>query len=644
MEERDFNSRIPRYNDSSDYTTNAPSYYDDLARKQGLLKALSLRIWEYDKELAKRFEEWDKNLEEFDEEVIKLLEKWIADGTMADIINKVLFNRINNKIDDFGMSVKEFGAKGDGVTDDYKAIMDTIDYVHSKGGGTVYFPFGVYAVSDTIRQTYSNITLKGMERLSIIKPLPSLKLVNDAKWTLLVKPEDNQFVSQEMQNNRVGTGEKARKGHTWVGVKNAYEFEIGDLIYIQGSFSTSPWISDNRGNLVKGEVNLIIDTNTTNNTVRVLKPLSDTWGNDEIADIIKVKPLENVSVDGLSVVAEDDDRYYRGICFQNTLAGTIKNCFTKYCGVFGIESIDSFMNTTEFNHVEDTWIGDIKNSDRSVLGLSYGLRNTQDSLSKTVHNRVIGARHSYDVSGIFPSHGVVFESNTVIINKNEVGNVSTHGTAEGTVIRDNEIINGDSGIINRGVGTIIEGNRSIGTAVSVYDLSFNTIIRDNNFEGHLRLLTPPINDDSIRTVIKGNTIHGQHLAFLVATDDTPYKDVYNFTLEDNTVHTNALVSTPLLNLKYAGDTVNFRGRLSFKNNKMTNSVGTFYNVFIADEDKYVIPRWTTIESDTFVSARQPEKPFIGQTMFHKDHNKPAWFNGTNWVDSTGEILPDDVEG
>ena len=43
--EKDFNSRIPRYNDDSDYTTNAPSYYDDLARKNKLLKTLSYRIW-----------------------------------------------------------------------------------------------------------------------------------------------------------------------------------------------------------------------------------------------------------------------------------------------------------------------------------------------------------------------------------------------------------------------------------------------------------------------------------------------------------------------------------------------------------------------------------------------------------------------
>ena len=50
-------SRRPYYNDESDYNTNAPSYYDDLARKQQLIKYLAMKIGVYDKELEKRFKE-----------------------------------------------------------------------------------------------------------------------------------------------------------------------------------------------------------------------------------------------------------------------------------------------------------------------------------------------------------------------------------------------------------------------------------------------------------------------------------------------------------------------------------------------------------------------------------------------------------
>ena len=86
------NRRFPKYPDDADYTTNSPSYYDDIARKQKLIQLLTEKIWEYDKELAERFEAWDKNLEEFPEEVKRLLIEWMEDGTLDHIINETIFN------------------------------------------------------------------------------------------------------------------------------------------------------------------------------------------------------------------------------------------------------------------------------------------------------------------------------------------------------------------------------------------------------------------------------------------------------------------------------------------------------------------------------------------------------------------------
>lgn len=88
-----FNSRIPKYNDDSDYKTNAPSYYDDLARKHELLKLLVNKIWEYDKEILKYFERWEDNLDTINEDVIEMMIQWLEDGTLDDILNKELMNR-----------------------------------------------------------------------------------------------------------------------------------------------------------------------------------------------------------------------------------------------------------------------------------------------------------------------------------------------------------------------------------------------------------------------------------------------------------------------------------------------------------------------------------------------------------------------
>ena len=95
-----FNSRVPRYNDDSNYTTNAPSYYDDLARKSKLIKELSEKVWGYDQTLYDALKEientlnhyadiLDGKIEDFDAIITERTEQWL-DANMTDIISRAL--------------------------------------------------------------------------------------------------------------------------------------------------------------------------------------------------------------------------------------------------------------------------------------------------------------------------------------------------------------------------------------------------------------------------------------------------------------------------------------------------------------------------------------------------------------------------
>ena len=95
-----YNSRRPYYNDDSDYTTNAPSYYDDLARTQELIKTLANRIWEYDQVLYEKLKlvedtlkEYadilDGKIEDFDRIILEKTEKWLAEN-MEDILTQAV--------------------------------------------------------------------------------------------------------------------------------------------------------------------------------------------------------------------------------------------------------------------------------------------------------------------------------------------------------------------------------------------------------------------------------------------------------------------------------------------------------------------------------------------------------------------------
>ena len=68
------------------------------------------------------------------------------------------------------VSVKDFGAVGDGKADDAAKIQAAINAVHAAGGGTVFFPAGVYFIGTTsINLINANLSLLGCGGASIIK-------------------------------------------------------------------------------------------------------------------------------------------------------------------------------------------------------------------------------------------------------------------------------------------------------------------------------------------------------------------------------------------------------------------------------------------------------------------------------------------
>ncbi|QNM83813.1 right-handed parallel beta-helix repeat-containing protein [Sphingomonas sabuli] len=72
------------------------------------------------------------------------------------------------------LSVRDYGARGDGVSDDRPAIQAAIDAAAKAGGGTVYFPAGTYIASRTGETAVaitlkSGVTLQGAGVRSVLK-------------------------------------------------------------------------------------------------------------------------------------------------------------------------------------------------------------------------------------------------------------------------------------------------------------------------------------------------------------------------------------------------------------------------------------------------------------------------------------------
>ena len=76
--------------------------------------------------------------------------------------DKSFMARVFNESAERGLNVKWFGAVGDGVTDDTKAIQDTIDYAFTKRMGFVFIPQGKYLISNPIRIYKRTMRLEGV--------------------------------------------------------------------------------------------------------------------------------------------------------------------------------------------------------------------------------------------------------------------------------------------------------------------------------------------------------------------------------------------------------------------------------------------------------------------------------------------------
>jgi Pectate lyase superfamily protein len=56
---------------------------------------------------------------------------------------------VNSKLSDI-VSIKDFGAVGNGVDDDTTAIQNAINFVETNGGGSVYVPSGIYKITSSL--------------------------------------------------------------------------------------------------------------------------------------------------------------------------------------------------------------------------------------------------------------------------------------------------------------------------------------------------------------------------------------------------------------------------------------------------------------------------------------------------------------
>lgn len=202
-----------------------------------------------------------------------------ADPTIGPEIGKATLGR--------SLSVKYFGAVGDGMTDDYAAIQKALDYIGKVGRGTLSFPKGNYLCSKTLFCS-SNTNLVGMgigvSRITFItnNSLDNVRLELATNTSLR-----SMTVSESGVTGRVGC-----YGPVTVGSKQAQSDVVIENIEVDSSSGLGVEII--RGTRVK--VNNCYIHNTQADGIHV------TWGSRDIT--ITNNTVLDTGDDSIGIISE----------------------------------------------------------------------------------------------------------------------------------------------------------------------------------------------------------------------------------------------------------------------------------------------------------------------------------------------------
>jgi len=427
---------------------------------------------------------------------------------------------VQNKLKQI-VNVKDFGAIGNGTTDDTVAINNAINYAISVTPSRLVFSSGTYRVTSALGPYTANdleIDFGGatldFSNISTSTSTVLLSFTGDYTTTTAALTTGLNVNEQTVACSTTG-------------------FSDGDMVRI---YSNTVWDSTRTSTKI-GELNFV-DLVTSPSSLTIVCPAESNYTTAATATIQKLTPVKNITLRNGKIIAPAANDLAQGILISLGLNCSIQNMSTLDCDVYHIRLKDCILSTVSNCYIEEA------NNTTQAYGITCA-DACQDCL--VTNNTIRNVRHGFTTNNsTSASYGITrritVSDNMVYNNVPNVGGVSgdaldTHAGCEDISFLNNSI-EGAYGIgINvEGRSAIVQGNNINGSTSS--SIRFAPYADNNESEGIIsNNVCQWVGDDTAtddygiivslststnckRLVISGNQIHSKSEPIRIAGTTT----------------------------------------------------------------------------------------------------------------------------
>lgn len=441
------------------------------------------------------------------------LENLIAEGILTDITSDITTLQtdtinITTKIADF-YSVKHYGAKGDGVTDDTAAIQNAINSVPL--GGILFFPVGVYIITSRLNVT-RKVNIIGVRGSSILK--------GDCD---LMGVYSENIVLNTTLNGATGMTSPSIVVNDVAGVQAGQIVSITDV--------SVQWPYDTRVGQYYGELNIVKSVDVATKTVTLWTQTSYDYAN--ATTIRFIEPIKDIEITGLTFEKKTKTTNVNiGLGFQYTYNALVKDIVID--GFGGVGCVVNHCVNQTFTNVH------ARHSYYDGTGVGYGIQINDSQQVSVNDSTFLNCRRAVDISGAVPSRLCrVNNCETVvsIVGANDAEGFGTHGTADYCEFNNCAVYGSKNAYNARGINLTFNDCKAYGTmnyfcAIgSGYGHEFINCKTDKyavaNYDatGFIYLDSPNYSKGNKSLMLKGCNIKVAYNAVYVSPN-TPSCDIY----------------------------------------------------------------------------------------------------------------------